>query len=102
MIVIYAPRSRQDIVDIFDSIAQHNPEAAQRVENLIRTTCDGLAAFPYAAPATDEPNLRRLPLGRYPYTIFYRVDAARDAVEIARIIHGARIKSLGELPTDGE
>lgn len=35
---------------------------------------------------------------RYPYTIFYRVDAARALVEIARVIYSGRIQDLGKLP----
>src|SRR4030095_4084462 len=64
----------------YDDIAQHNPGAAQRVEDTIRTRCERLADFPYAAVATDEPNVRRLPLVRYPYTIYYRIDAMRGLV----------------------
>jgi plasmid stabilization system protein ParE len=64
---------------------------------MIRSRCEGLADLPYAAVATDEPNLCRLPLVRYPCTIFYRIDAARDLVEIARVVHGARVKNLRRL-----
>ena len=44
--------------------------------------------------------MRRLPLGRYRYTIFCRIDAQRGIVEIVRVIHGARVKDLGRLPED--
>jgi len=73
---------------------------AQRVEDAIQINCNRLADFPYAAAATDMPNVFRLPLVRYPYTIFYRVDVARDVVEIARVVHAARIKELGRTPSD--
>jgi hypothetical protein len=43
---------------------------------MIRATCEGLVDFPYASAATDEPNVRRVPLVRFPYTIFCRIDAA--------------------------
>lgn len=89
-----------DIGDIYDNIAQHNPRAAQRVEDMIRSRCERLADYPYAAVATDEPNVRRLPLVRYPYTIFYRVDPARGVIEIARVVHGASVKNLARLPRD--
>jgi toxin ParE1/3/4 len=98
MKVVYAERARHDIADIYDSIAPHNPAAAQRVEDMIRATCEGLADFPYASAATDEPNVRRVPLVRLPYTIFFRIDAARDLVEIARVLHSARVRDLGKLP----
>lgn len=102
MKLAYAPRARRDIVDIYDSIAANNPAAALRVESLIRTTCERLVDFPFSAPATDEPNLRRLPLGRYPYTIFYRLDQTRALVEIVRVIHGARVENLQQLPSDDD
>ena len=101
MKVVYAERARRDIADIYDSIARHNPAAAQRVENTIRALCQGLADFPYAAAATDEPGVRRIPLVRFPYTIFYRVDSTRRVVEIARVLHGARVQDLGKMPGDG-
>ena len=101
MKVVFAERARQDIADIYDSIAQHNPSAALRVEDAIRAGCEKLGDFPYASLATDEPNVRRLPLVRYPYTIFYRIHAARGLVEIARVVHSARVKNLGKLPKDG-
>ena len=100
MKVVFAERARRDIGNIYDDIAQHNPGAAQRVEDTIRTRCERLADFPYAAVATDGPNVRQLPLVRYPYTIYYRIDAMRGLVEIARVIHAARIKNLARLPQD--
>jgi toxin ParE1/3/4 len=101
MNVVFAETARRDIGGIYETIAAHNPAAAQRVEDMIRSTCQGLADFPFAAAATDELNVRRLPLVRYPYTIFYRVDVPRDCVEIIRVIHGARVKSLSSVP-EGE
>jgi plasmid stabilization system protein ParE len=100
MKVVYAERARRDIADIYDSIARHNPAAAQRVEDMIRATCEGLADFPYAPAATDEPDVRRVPLVRFPYTIFYRMDTARQVVEIARVLHGARVRDLGKMPNE--
>ncbi len=70
MNVVYAERARRDIGEIYDAIAIRNSTAAQRVEDMIRSNCEGLADFPFASAATDELNVRRLPLVRYPYTIF--------------------------------
>lgn len=100
MRVVFAERARRDISDIYDSIAIHSSAAAQRVENEIRFACGRLGDFPYASPATDEPDVRRAPLVRYPYTIFYRVDAGRARVEIARVLHGARVKDLRQMPQE--
>lgn len=98
MRLVYAERARQDIADIYDTIAKDNPPAAQRVEDSIRLVCERLAEFPYASVATDVPNVRRVPITQYPYTIFYRVEANVDTIEIARVIHAARVKNLGKLP----
>ncbi len=46
MRVVFAERARRDIGDIYDNIAQHNPSAAQRVEDTIRVRCERLAEFP--------------------------------------------------------
>jgi toxin ParE1/3/4 len=100
MKVVYAERARRDIADIYDAIQPHNPSAARRVEALIRINCDRLADFPYTAAKTDEPGVFRLPLVRHPYTIFYRVDLELGRIEIARVIHGARVKDLSRLPVD--
>ena len=100
MKLVYAERARQDIADIYDYIALHNPSAAQRVEDMIRFACEGLAEFPYASVPTDEPSVRRVPLVRVPYTIFCRIDEVRDIVEIARVLHGARVRNLGRMPED--
>jgi len=101
MKVVFAERAKRDIGDIYDRIAADNPSAAQRVEDMIRSTCEGLAHFPYAAAATDEPNIHRLPLVRYPYTIFYRIAPERKRVEIARIVHSGRVQDLGRVPDAG-
>ncbi len=100
MIIVYAETARRDITAIYDSIAPHNKQAAKRVESLIRIKCERLADFPYAAAKTDEPGVFRLPLVRYPYTIYYRVNLALERVEIAPVVHSARIKDLSKLPDE--
>ena len=100
MKVVYAERARRDISEIYDSIVAHSPPSAHKVEALIRNQCIRLADFPYAAAKTDLPDVFRMPLVRYPYTIFYRVNVTLDRIEIARVIHGARVRNLWKLPDD--
>ena len=101
MRVVYAERAVRDIDEIYSAIAEHNTAAAQRVEDFIRKTCNGLADFPFASAATDEPNVRRVPLVRFAYTVFFRIDPQRDLVEIARVLQSARVKTLRLLPDAG-
>jgi toxin ParE1/3/4 len=98
MKVRYTPTARADIDDIYRVIAPHNTTAAQQVEDKIRETAEKLLHFPGVGVLTDVEDVRRLPLVRYPYTIFYRIAVAADAIEILRVVHAATIKELGQLP----
>lgn len=98
MNVVFSQRAIEDIDLIYLAIAAANPRAAQQVEDMIRVTCERLTDFPFASAATDEPGVRRIPLVRYPYTIFFRVNEAHGVIEIARVLHAARVKSLTQLP----
>ena len=98
MKVRYTPAARADIDGIYRAIAPHNTTAAQQVEDKIRATAENLAGFPGVGVLTDVEDVRRLPLVRYPYTLFYRIAAADGAVDILRVVHAATIKDLGQLP----
>lgn len=98
MKVRYAPAAMADIDDIFSSIAPNNPVAAQHVEDMIQETAERLGRFPGVEAGTDLGNVRRIPLVRYPYTIYYRINATDDSVEVLRIVHAATIKDLRRLP----
>jgi plasmid stabilization system protein ParE len=81
------------------TIASRDPiQVPRNGSKTLRATCEGLGDFPFASALTGEPNVRRVPLVRFPYTIFYRIDSLRDVVEIARILHGARVRNLGRIP----
>ena len=41
-------------------------------------------------PRTDRPDIRVLPVVRYPYLIFYTIIPASDEVRILRVRHGRR------------
>jgi toxin ParE1/3/4 len=77
----------------FDTILAHvraeNPRAASNLEARVRRVIERIAQFPGAAQEVAErPEVRRVPLVRYPYVIHYTV--GDDEVVILRIIHGAR------------
>jgi len=82
------PRAQTDLDEIWDYIAERNPDAADRVIDTILTRVRSLARFPLTGRARDDlrPGLRSSPVS--PYVILFRpVD---DTVTILRIIHGAR------------
>jgi toxin ParE1/3/4 len=100
MNVVYAPRALRDIDEILAYIQQRSSRSAANVSLAIEQAVMLSAQVPRAAGKTDLPNHYRRPLVRYPYTLFYSVDATRNDIEILRVIHSARVKNLGSLPAD--
>ena len=98
MRLVYAPRALRDINEILERVYERSPTGAKNVSLAIEHTLTLCASRPYTGTKTDESSLYRYPLSKYRYTIFYRVDADQDRVEIVRIVHGARVKALGRLP----
>ncbi|MBL8827278.1 MAG: type II toxin-antitoxin system RelE/ParE family toxin [Planctomycetaceae bacterium] len=87
--LIYAPQARIDSASIVQTIARDNRSAALHFGDELRANCRRLAAHPLigeAQPDLGRGNLRAMGCGNY--IIYYRVVA--NAVEIVRIIHGAR------------
>jgi toxin ParE1/3/4 len=67
----------------------HYPAVAPAVERRIRRVVALIARWPESARrSAGRPGVHVVPLGRYPYRIFYRV--AGDTVEILHIHHAAR------------
>ena len=101
MKVVYAPRALRDIDEILAYIAKQSPRGAHNVSLAIEYTIHMSALNPRAGAKTDEPNVYRRPLGKkYRYTIFYRILAEEQGIEVARVIHSARVQDLGKLPED--
>ena len=98
MRIVYAPRALRDIDDILAYIRKRSPRGAHNVSLAIEYTIGMCALSPRAASKTDEPRLYRRALGKYRYTIFYRVLADDEGIEIARVIHSSRVKSLSKAP----
>lgn len=98
MRVVYAPRALRDIDDILAYIHKRSARGARSVSLAIEYTVHMCALNPRATGKTDEPNVYRRPLGKYRYTIFYRVLPNEDGIEVARVIHSARVRDLRRLP----
>lgn len=90
--------AQQDIEYIYNRISAEDPQAAQRVEDFVRQKCERLADFPRIGSRTDMDNVRRLPLVRWPYTIFYQIVVADGAIDILRVVPGATVRDLDRLP----
>ena len=97
MKVVYAPRALRDVDEILFHIHQHSPRGARNVSYAIEHTVHLCALNPRAGSKTDEPDVYCWPLGKYRYTIFYRA-RSDDGIEIVRVLHGARVKNLWQVP----
>jgi len=84
----YSPRARRDIDGIHDWIAKDRPRAATAVVAAIRKTAALLADYPRVGRETDIPGVRMLPVGRYPYLVYYKI--ADGDVVVVHVRHGAR------------
>jgi len=100
MMVRFAPCALADLENIQNYVMQRSPQGAERVRRALAKAVDGCAVNPERGTRCDEPRLYRWPLHRYPYTIFYRQLVGGDGIEVARIVHGARVRKLGTMPDD--
>lgn len=89
MKVVYTEEALDDLTAIADWLTVHYPTIAPVVERRIRRVVAHIARWPASARRISiRPDVRVVPLGRYPYKIFYRV--TDDTVEILHIHHAAR------------
>jgi plasmid stabilization system protein ParE len=87
--IAYSPRAVADLAEIGDYLAERNPNAAAAVEQRIRTIVELIALFPASGRLLEERTaVRVIPLGNFPYRIFYTTSG--DEVIILHIRHGAQ------------
>ena len=70
---------------------------AERVERRIRMQCDALARFPELGVKTDFEDIRRLPIVRYPLTIYYRIGVLAPQLEILRVVWSKSVRNLDQV-----
>ena len=89
MKAVYTPAALRDLAEIADWLAVHYPAIAPAVERRIRAVVRQIGRWPEnARRSAKRSGVRVVPVGRYPYKIFYRV--ADETVEILHIHHAAR------------
>lgn len=89
MKVLWTDEALRDLDEIVDYVLVHYPQVASAVDRRIRAAITRIARWPNSARRSSRrPEVRVVPLGRYPYKIFYRVTP--DAVEILHVHHSAR------------
>jgi toxin ParE1/3/4 len=96
-IVITRPRARDDLIEIWEYIAEDNVARADAFIDSINVMLNKLAEYPLLGRARPEltPKLRSFPIGRY--VLFYEPTA--DGIELLRVLHSSRDISAS---TDGQ
>jgi toxin ParE1/3/4 len=88
MRVRWSSPALDDLTKIVDRLNTENPVAAGRLVRRLDGVMRRIALFPEAAPEVEQrPGVRRIPLVRYPFIVFYKC-AANEAI-ILRIRHAA-------------
>ena len=90
MNVRYTLRALADLEAIFAYYEARSPAAALMLRSTVERATGQLAHYPYMAPVTDTPGVRVLTLTRYPYRVFYEVDANAEEVTILHVRHARR------------
>lgn len=89
MKVRYTDEALKDLDAIADWLSLHYPTIAPAVERRLRLVVAHIARWPESARrSAKRSGVRVIPLGRYPYRIFYRI--SDDVIEILHIHHAAR------------
>ena len=89
MKVVYTAAALRDLDEIAEWLAVHYPTFAPTIERRIRAVMEHIGRWPESARRSiKRPGVRVMPIGRYPYRVFYRI--TNDAVEILHIHHAAR------------
>src|SRR3989344_5764957 len=98
MTVRYSPRSRKDIDAIYKWIARDSESVARRVEDAIRLTVQLIGSQPKMGVSTSRANIRRHPMPKLHYAIFYRIDWRTNILDVLRVVHGKQIQDLKRIP----
>jgi toxin ParE1/3/4 len=88
MKVRYTATALRELNEILAYVAERNVGAAAAVRVRIENLVGQLSLFPFMAQETELIGVRRLPLGNFPYAIFYTVEG--DEVVVLHVRHGAR------------
>ena len=88
MIVRYTPRASGDLDNILTYLDERSSEGAKHVHYSIRRVVELIGEYPYAGRTTGEQNTRVLPAGRYPFLIYWSIEAGE--VWILHLRHTSR------------
>jgi plasmid stabilization system protein ParE len=79
---------KNDLTKILTYLEERSPRGAQNVKNAIKRTIDTIGQNPSIGYPTGRGATRGAPVSRYPYIVYWTVEA--EEVRVIHIRHGAR------------
>jgi toxin ParE1/3/4 len=86
--VRFTRQARGDFKEIINYIRERNPTGAYQVGKELARSLEFVAQYPFAAEATEDPDVRVKNVAKYPYKIFYSI--VGDSIEVWHVRHAAR------------
>jgi toxin ParE1/3/4 len=90
MKVRYRRRAQQDVENIYNYIAKHNPRAATEVAARIRYATDRLGILPYIGHAGRIRGTYEWVVVGLPYVLVYEIIESADELAIIAVFHRAQ------------
>ena len=88
MRVRYTPRARDDLQEILQYLDERNPQGAQSVKRVMQRTIELIGQYPASGRRAGMEETRVLPVGRYPYLVYWTVEGGE--AWIVHIRHAKR------------
>lgn len=93
--VVWHPRARQELSEIYIAVGRENPRAADRLYTVIEAKINLLADYPRMGPRRDDIARGVRILTERPYIVIYEIapeaeEGRVDTVTIVRIVDGRR------------
>jgi plasmid stabilization system protein ParE len=88
----FTRRATEDLAGIGDYIAEQNPAAAVRVRAALLESVRLLVDYPHIGRAQTVEGVRKIVTRRYPYIVYYSVDADAQEVVVITVQHPARAR----------
>ena len=74
MRVRYTQQARDDLEAIIEYLANQSPQGARNIKRTLDATVEVIGSFPNCGRLAGEDDVRVLPVGRYPYLIYWAVE----------------------------
>jgi plasmid stabilization system protein ParE len=95
--IIHSIGSKKDQRQALKWYHNINPQLAERFQNEIEHSEQFISKHPKITPSYNK-NIRRYPLKRFPYYIFYILNETKNIIQILTIRHNKRNEYLNSNP----